>query len=46
MHAEHALGRFKHGGFTCACRVMAAVLALGNKIELMLESCPDDFAGF
>jgi hypothetical protein len=25
MHAEHAIGRFLHGGFTRACRVMAAV---------------------
>lgn len=24
MHAEHAIGRFSHGGFTRACRVMAA----------------------
>ena len=24
MHAEHAIGRFLHGGFTRACRVMAA----------------------
>jgi hypothetical protein len=26
MHAEHAIGRFLHGGFTRACRVMAAVI--------------------
>ncbi len=25
MHAEHAIGRFLHGGITRACRVMAAV---------------------
>ncbi len=25
MHAEHAIGRFSHGGFTRACRVMATV---------------------
>jgi hypothetical protein len=24
MHAEHAIGRFLQGGFTRACRVMAA----------------------
>jgi hypothetical protein len=26
MHAEHAIGRFWHGGFTRACRVMAVVI--------------------
>jgi hypothetical protein len=25
MHAEHAIGRFLHGGLTRACRVMASV---------------------
>ncbi len=25
MHTEHAIGRFRHGGFTRACRVMAGV---------------------
>jgi hypothetical protein len=24
MHAEHAIGRFRHGSLTRACRVMAA----------------------
>jgi len=28
MHAEHAIGRFLHGGFTRACRVMAVVIPL------------------
>ena len=26
MHAEHAVGRFLHGGLTRACRVMAGVI--------------------
>ena len=28
MHAEHAIGRFFHGHFTCACRVMASRYAI------------------
>jgi len=38
MHAEHAIGRFRHGSLTRACRVMAAVLrqSLMRYIPLIL----------
>ncbi len=30
MHAEHAIGRFQHGGLSRACRVMATVRRTGT----------------
>ncbi|MDB4759754.1 hypothetical protein OAG34_00925 [bacterium] len=37
MHAEHAIGRFLHGGFTRACRVMAVVIRRSARFELRLK---------
>ena len=33
MHAEHAIGRFSHGGFTRACRVMAQGLRTLSSLQ-------------
>ena len=37
MHAEHAIGRFLHGGFTRACRVMAVVIQLDGSLCVSLS---------
>ena len=41
MHAEHAIGRFLHGGFTRACRVMAAVRPLRTLMDVDMENTTD-----
>ena len=33
MHAEHAIGRFLHGGFTRACRVMARRYRIQQRLD-------------
>ena len=34
MHAEHAIGRFLHGGLTRACRVMADVIGQNGTLAI------------
>jgi hypothetical protein len=38
MHAEHAIGRFLHGGFTRACRVMASRSCLASDFVVLVLS--------
>lgn len=37
MHAEHAIGRFEHGGLARACRVMAAVIRSNIVTDVRLQ---------
>jgi hypothetical protein len=46
MHAEHAIGRFLHGGFTRACRVMAVVRQRNQHRPTPATSMPTSVASF